>query len=80
MSAHGIDGHHAPSKGQLAQQLGQGGDLVGYPLGVLIHLHLSQYQAIGGGPGTHQMNGLFAGRSVMGAAHGLAIQGDHLGR
>jgi len=53
LAAHGINGHHTPGQGQIAQELGQGGDLVGLGL----HCRLGQDQPVGTRPGTHQVDG-----------------------
>ncbi len=75
LAAHGINRHQAPSEGQLPQEFGQGGDLIGF----VLDLDLSQHQAIGRGPGTHQVDGRLAAAPIVRAAKGLAVEGDDLG-
>ena len=59
---------------QQLQQLGNGGDLVGFR----VSFDLSQGQALLGSPGADHVNGSFLPRPVIGASRGLAVNGHHL--
>jgi site-specific DNA recombinase len=73
LTAHGVNRDDAARDRQRAQQFGDGGDLVG----LVVDLDLRQDQSVGTGPGTdHVDRGLPVG-SIVRAAHGLAVEGDH---
>ncbi len=78
LAAHRINGRDAASQREAAEDLRQSGDLVGYPLGVLVDLDLSQDQAVSGGPGADHADGVSAVCTVMRVPDGLAIQGNDM--
>ncbi len=73
LAAHGVDGHHSPAQFQRGEQLGNGGDLVGF----VVHLALRQHQVVGAGPGRNHMHQRLLACFAR-AAQGLAVDGHHL--
>jgi hypothetical protein len=75
-AAHRSDGDDSALQGQHLEQDGQRRTLAQ----LLRDRHLAHEQSGGRGPGADQMQRSCARRAVMGAAHPLAIEGDHLPR
>ena len=73
LTAHGVDRHDRALDGQKIEQFGNGGDLVGF----FVHRPRTQHQFLARTPGRHQVNGAFVARPVEGAAHRLAVDGNH---
>ena len=76
LAAHGVDGDDAAIQVQHLQQLGNGGDLVGF----LVGLHLAQGQVLLGGPGADPVDGPLLPRTVIGPSGRLAVNSHHLAR
>ena len=78
LTAHGVDGDEGafelPRLGELVEQIGDGGDLVG----LLGHAELRQRQPGVGRVGAERMQGLEPLALVVGAARGLAVDGDEV--
>src|SRR5256886_6797352 len=74
MAAHGIDTHDAAGQVQLLQQARQRSLLIR----MLCHVSLGQDQVARRGPGTHHLDRVPAGCTLMGAASCLAINGETL--
>ena len=78
LRAHGVDGDHGalelPGLGQMVEQVGNGGDLVGF----LGHAELGQREAGVGGVGAQRVQRLQALALVVGAARSLAVDGDEV--
>src|SRR2546430_10053095 len=74
MAAHGIDTHDAAGQVQLLQQERQRSLLIR----MLCHVSLGQDQVARRGPGTHHLDRVPAGCTLMGAASCLAINGERL--
>ncbi len=75
LAAHGVDGHDTASDGQLLQEFGQGGDLIGFR----VDGDLGEDQPVRCRPGTHHMDRSLAG-GIMRSPDRLAIEGDHFVR
>jgi hypothetical protein len=78
LAAHRTDGDQRPFKlagfGELIEQIGDGGDLVGF----LGNAGLRQYQPSGGGVGAQCVQGLETPALVMGSARRLAVDRDEI--
>ena len=73
LAAHGIDRYDAALQFQQVQQPGNGGNLMGLGIG----LPLAQDQLCLRGPGADHMQRGHPLPAVVGAAGGLAVNGDH---
>lgn len=72
LTTHGIDGDDGAGNIQALQELGNGGDFVGF----VVDFHLPQHQAIVLGPRAHQVDGGFFRRMIHAAAQTLTVDGD----
>ena len=76
LAAHSVDSDDAAMQVQHLQQLGNGGDLVGF----LVSLDLAHGQALLRRPGADHVNGSFLPGPVIGTSGRLPINGHHFTR
>ena len=75
LAAHGVDGDDRPLQREQLQQLGDGGDLVGF----LRHLGLAEHQALPARPGRDHVDRRLGPALLIGAPQRLAVDGDDVG-
>ena len=76
LAAHGVDGDDRARDRHHLQQLGDGADFVA----LFRHLDVAEHQTLPRREGRDHVDRRLAARLLIGPAHGLAVDGDHLGR